>query len=95
MIRRQWVFGRGWPRLDIFGKYRAGDRVSWVAKDRIMSVDARHYDGFDTLGYGGRMLNIPRDVERYLAAKYGDWRTPVREWDCGKDERTIVADFKG
>jgi len=95
IARRHLVFGRGWPRLDIFAKYPAGGRVSWVAKDRVMSVDERHYAGFDTVAYHGRRLRIPLGVEDYLAAKYGEWRTPVREWDCGKDEGTIVADFKG
>ncbi|MBK1713943.1 LicD family protein [Rubrivivax gelatinosus] len=95
LAARHLVFARGWPRLDIFAKYPAAGRMHWVAKDRVMSVDARHYAGFDTVDYCGRRLRIPLDVEGYLSAKYGDWRIPVREWDCGKDERTIVGDFKG
>lgn len=94
IAKRKYLFERGWPRLDIFGKYEAGGRVHWVAKNRIMSVSSHHYAGHDTVEYFGRRLKIPRDVDGYLAAKYGEWRTPVKQWDCGKQELTISGNYK-
>lgn len=94
LTQRKYLFGRGWPRLDIFAKYEAGGRMHWVAKDRIMSVSAHHYAGNDTVEYFGRRLKIPLDVDGYLSAKYGEWRIPVKQWDCGTQELTISGDYK-
>jgi len=94
ICKRKNIFSKGWPSLDIFVKYRHDGKVWWAAKGRIMGVDARHYDGHETIEYMGRQLKAPVDYRGYLTAKYGDWSTPVKEWNCGTDEGTIVGDLK-
>lgn len=84
-----------WPGdlyLDIFVKYRHDGHVWWQAKKKVMRVPERFYLGHDSVPYRGRMLKAPQDHEGYLATKFGNWRIPVKEWDCAKDEKTVVGD---
>lgn len=75
--------------LDIFVKYKHEDDVYWVAADHIMRVSFRYYDGYETLSWRGLNVKCPLYYEEYLTAKYGDWKTPIRDWHCSQ-ELTIV-----
>ena len=79
---------------DIFMKFEKDEEVFWVAKRKIMKVPAHHYKGFDTIEYNGRLYRTPVNYDEYLTLKYGDWKIPVKEWNCGIDEKTIVASVK-
>jgi hypothetical protein len=57
-----------------------------------MRVPEALYAAHDDIPWRGAALRAPRDHAQYLALKYGDWRTPVREWQAGRDEKTIVGD---
>jgi lipopolysaccharide cholinephosphotransferase len=76
--------------MDIFTKYEYEGYCYWQAKGRLMRVDAKYYNGFDTITVNGDSFKVPKQFENYLTEKYGDWGTPVKEWDCGRDEKTIV-----
>ena len=79
-------------RLDVFVKYAAGGHAWWQAEEKVMRVPQEHYAAHDAIAWRGATLRAPRDHARYLALKYGDWRTPVRDWQAGRDEKTIVGD---
>ena len=89
--RRRWLFLRGHPCIDVFVKYDHAGQTWWTAKRQLMQVPAEHYDGSETIQFGGRKLRVPVAYERYLELKYGDWRVPVKNWNCAEDERTIVG----
>lgn len=72
--------------LDIFVKYPADDKTYWQAKRSIFSADRSHYEGYGEIPFMGKTLRTPRNAEAYLEKKYGDWKTPVKDWDCDKDE---------
>ncbi len=78
--------------IDILVKYRQGEDVYWQASDKVMKVPALHYRSFEEIRFRGRTLRVPNEPAGYLALKYGDWRTPVKEWNCARDERTVVGD---
>lgn len=90
---RRWLFLRGSLCLDIFPKYAVGQDVLWTAKKKIMRVAARFYQGCGWISFQGRKLAIPVQHEEYLALKYGDWRIPVRQWNCASNEGTVVGDL--
>jgi phosphorylcholine metabolism protein LicD len=77
--------------LDVFIKYEHQGACYWQAGGYIMQADARHYQGCDPLDFNGRRLCLPRSHEDYLSAKYGDWKTPDRNWDISR-EQTICSD---
>lgn len=39
----------------------------------------------------GVVVNAPEDADQYLTENYGDWRTPVKEFDCTTDTPNLVV----
>ncbi|MCW3788017.1 LicD family protein [Plebeiibacterium sediminum] len=76
---------------DIFVKVTDSKHTYWQAKGKILRVCKSHYKGHDTVNFNGNILKTPVNYHDYLTAKYGDWKTPVKEWDCKNDEKTICA----
>jgi len=77
---------------DIFIKAIDEKYAYWQAMEKIMRVDKKYYSSFETVEYLGRKLRAPFDYKGYLTEKYGDWSTPIKEWNCGTDEKTVVVD---
>lgn len=77
--------------LDIFIKYPDGSKVYWQAKEKIMCVDKKYYTSYETIECMGRSFRVPNQYKNYLTEKYGDWHVPIREWDCGRDEKTVCG----
>lgn len=75
---------------DIFVKANDEKYTYWQAMEKILRVDKKYYSSFETIEYLNRNLKVPNDYKGYLTEKYGDWSVPVKEWDCKKDEKTII-----
>lgn len=80
----------GGVQLDIFFKYNFDGHSYWQAGDKLMRVDAAYYQGYDEVEFEGHKLKAPKNCESYLEEKYGDWRTPVKDWTFHQ-EKTIVS----
>lgn len=76
--------------LDIFVKATEGEYVYWQAKNRTMRVSKQYYQSFETVTYQDKQLRAPNNFKDYLTEKYGDWSVPIKEWDCGENELTIL-----
>lgn len=76
--------------LDVFIKIEHETFTYWQAKRTLMRVENKYYKSFETIEYRGHSLKVPNHYRDYLAQKYGDWSVPVKEWDCGENELTIV-----
>jgi phosphorylcholine metabolism protein LicD len=85
---RHYHFLPGDQCLDIFIKFTHGDSTYWQAGGFIMKADRKHYQGADTIMFKGHELHLPLHHEQYLEAKYGDWKTPVKDWHLSQ-EKTI------
>ena len=55
------------------------------------AVPAHFYDETKVITFRNKDYTAPKDVEDYLTFRYGDWRTPVKEWDYTKDDRAIIS----
>ena len=86
-------FRNSYINIDIFVKCSDEESTYWQAKDKALKVDKKHYEGYDEVEFMGKMLKTPLFAEEFLESKYGDWKTPVKEWDCGTDEKTIVTNL--
>jgi lipopolysaccharide cholinephosphotransferase len=75
---------------DIFIKTKDETHTYWQAKEKVMRVENKYYESFETVTYHGHTLKVPNHYRDYLTEKYGDWSVPVKEWDCGENELTIV-----
>jgi len=76
---------------DVFLKFDDGTDVFWIAKNSVMKVPSIYYRGFEEVDYKGQSYRIPFYSERYLTEKYGDWSIPVKDWNCAKNEKTVVS----
>ena len=89
---RPGLFRRGEVLLDIFVKYKADEQYWWsVGRKRYCkkSVPARFYESLDRVRFEGKDYLVPADTDGYLTSRYGDWKTPVREWDYAVDDLAI------
>lgn len=94
--RRLKIF-RGDLLLDVFITYRHQDRYYWSIwkhADRslhLRSVPAHFFDVLESVEFDGRAWPVPSSTASYLAARYGNWRQPVQNWDCYCDEIAVAG----
>jgi lipopolysaccharide cholinephosphotransferase len=91
--RRQWFFMQDPIVTDIFVKYHHNGKAHWIVGDKqktvLKSVDEKFYQTFDRINFKDIDLPIPSLINDYLVARYGDWKTPVKEWNFLKDDKAI------
>ncbi|HPR17205.1 MAG TPA: LicD family protein [Candidatus Cloacimonadota bacterium] len=86
---------KGEVMLDVFLKRKKNNEYFWtvgIKSPVLKSVPARFYDQLDWIDFNGKKYMIPADFDGYLSYRYGDWRTPVKEWNFKKDDKAIVAE---
>ena len=86
------VFHKFMIVADIFVKADDDKYSYWQAMEKIMRVDKKYYSSFETVEYMGKALRVPLNYKDYLTEKYGDWSTPIKDWSCGNDEKTVIGD---
>ena len=78
--KMRWGFLRSRIRMDINIKYRYEQKYYWHSMGVACEVDALHFDDFDSLQFAGKTIRVPKNYDAYLTEKYGDWRTPDRDY---------------
>jgi hypothetical protein len=68
------------PLIDLFVKYCNQSTMDYVISSRGFSMPARHMHTLAKHHFREQDIFIPSDVEDYLTAHYGDWRTPKPNW---------------
>lgn len=81
---------RGEVCLEIFVKYAKNDESYWMIGRKVKSVPSRFYDALDSIEFKGRRYTIPARTDEYLTFRYGDWRTPVQEWNTFRDDNALL-----
>jgi len=90
-IRTKRFFGivKGKVCLDVFIKYTKNEKTYWEIANKVKNVPFKYYGTFKTLDFKGKPYTIPELTDEYLTYRYGDWQTPVKEWDTAKDDRAL------
>lgn len=90
-IRTKRFFGliKGKVCFDIFIKYTHDAKTYWEIANKTKNVPAKYYESFKTISFKGRDYSIPFLTDEYLTYRYGDWQTPVKEWDTSKDDKAL------
>ena len=87
---RRFYFFKGYSLLDVFIKYKTGDKYYWMIDDKnpvIKCCPARFYEDRISHEFDGRLFTVPADYEGYLEYHYGkNWRTPIKNWDFRLDD---------
>lgn len=76
--------------LDVFVKTSDDAFTYWQAMDKVMRVDKKYYQSFETVGYLGHALKVPNHYKDFLTEKYGNWSVPVKDWSADRDEQTVI-----
>ncbi len=89
---RHFLF-KGHSLLDIFIKIKDKDQYFWMVDEKnpmLKSVSAHYYESLSHYEFEGYSYLIPADYEDYLTCRYGDWKTPVKEYNYKKDDHAIL-----
>ncbi len=76
--------------VDLFAKYKVGNRYHWIDSNALKSIDAKYYDQLDEIEWEGRRISIPSSIEDYLTIRYNDWRTPSRNFSPSRDDGAVA-----
>jgi len=42
------------------------------------------------LKFNNHEFSVPQKTDEYLTYRYGDWQTPVKDWDTANDDKALV-----
>jgi phosphorylcholine metabolism protein LicD len=86
-----WIFGRGNSCIDIFFKYKFNNRSYWMAYGKENSVPLEYIsDELITIDFLGIKCTIPKEYDKYLTYKYGNWKIPNKNWSHDQDDYSII-----
>lgn len=91
-IQTRIFFVKQYDMIDIFVKRKFDDEYLNVVgeKPAIMRNFPPHLLEESTyLDFNGQKYMAPKDYTGYLTRIYGDWKTPVKEWDYKKDNKCV------
>lgn len=76
-------------KTDFFFFYRDGD-IMWHSawdkgKQLFLDFPAYLFKDLKTIEFKGFNIKVPNPPEEYLEKRYGDWKTPVKNWDWAND----------
>lgn len=91
-IRKKYFFGllKGNVCLEIFIKYADESNVYWKVSDKTMKAPKIFYEKYSKISFLNKEYSIPFLTEEYLTHKFGDWRTPNKNWNASTDELSII-----
>ena len=90
-IRTKSFFGliKGKVCLDVFIKYPLENLTYWEIAGKVKSVPSKFYQTLKTIEFKEKAYSIPEHTDDYLTYRYGDWQTPVKDWDTSKDDKAL------
>ena len=90
-IRERRFFGllKGPVCLDVFIKYPLGEDAYWEIANKKKKVPFKFYNTFKSINFKGYEYSIPKLTDEYLTYRYGNWETPVQDWDTAKDDKAL------
>jgi len=85
-----WIFGRGNVNIDIFFKYEYLHRSYWFALGQENSVPLEYISSeLQEIEFYGIKCKIPKEYDKYLTYKYGNWKVANEEWSHEKDDYSV------
>ncbi len=77
---------------DIFVKYKYdGEYLNLVGKTELITwaFPVKFLEQHQFVELNGKKYMAPVDLDEYLTLLYGDWKTPVKEWDFKTDMKCV------
>ena len=91
-IRERRFFGllKGAVCLDVFIKYPLNEDAYWEIANKKKKVPSKFYQSFKTINFKNYSYSIPKLTDDYLTYRYGEWQTPVKDWDTANDDKALA-----
>lgn len=91
-IRSRRFFGllKGKVCLDVFVKYTIENKTYWEIDRKTKFVPTKFYKTFKEINFKNKNYPIPSNTDDYLTYRYGDWQTPVKEWNTSTDDNALA-----
>jgi len=87
---RRLFFFKGISLMDIFIKYKDGDKYLWTVDESnpvLKKCPAEFYDNRTLYEFDSKLFWIPSTYNDYLTYHYGlDWRKAIKNWDFRLDD---------
>jgi len=87
---KRWFFIKEYNVLDIFIKDLINGEYQMIVGGKrlvLQGIPKRFLDETTQHEFDGKNYTIPKDYEDYLEYIYGDWKTPVKDWDFTVDAK--------
>ena len=90
-VRNRQFFGllKGKVCLDVFVKYTVAENTYWKIDNKKKYVPSSFYKNFKSITFQNKDYPIPKNTDEYLTYRYGDWQTPVKEWNTATDDNAL------
>lgn len=90
-IRNKKVFGliKGKVCLEIFIRKRIGKNTYCRVGKTTQIIPYKYCSPQKKINFQGHNYLAPELTSEYLTCKYGDWQTPVKEWDVFTDDKSM------
>ena len=75
--------------LEIFVKYPKKENTYWMIGNTTKNVPSKYYARLQSIKFKDYFFSIPMLTEEYLTYRYGDWKTPVKEWNTFTDDKAF------
>ena len=99
--RRKWLFFKGPEMLDIFVRHKDADLCYWILggdkksqRVALNSMPVKFHDELKKILFNNKYFYIAKDDDSFLTYRYGEWRTPVKQWDAFKNDGAIQQKAK-
>lgn len=76
--------------IDLFTKYKVNDKYQWIDSGALKHIECKYYDNLDSVQWMGRTIPIPSHTDEYLSIRYGDWQTPIKDFDPSREDGAIA-----
>lgn len=91
-IQKHILYLKRYELVDIFVKYKVDDEYLNIVGKKpaiIRNFPSKYLEVHEYVSFNGHDFKVPVDYKEYLALVYGDWETPVKDWDYTKDNKRI------
>ncbi|MCK9329692.1 MAG: LicD family protein [Candidatus Cloacimonetes bacterium] len=89
---RKFLF-KGSNMIELYFKVEDNDKYYYIEDEKdpvLKAAPAKYYTNLIRYNFDDYKYLIPKDYEEYLVYRYGDWKTPDKEFNYKKDDLAIV-----
>lgn len=90
---KKFFFFPGDVALDIFIKFKKDEQYFWQVGGKKKSVPSYFYEELIKYKFNDKEYLVPKEYKDYLTFRYGDWQTPVKDWNTFTDDKAIKGNI--